>query len=151
MLTSVEIENFQSLRKMSLKLGRFTVVTGATGSGKSSVFRAMELLAFNARGTSYITRGEKTCKVAAGEQESGWRSASSAVAAVRMPTGSRRMCRWPLRLRRAGGKFTKLGGEVPPQVSETAAAVRAQLRPRSSACRSCWTPPAGRSPGCWAG
>lgn len=58
MLTSVEIENFQSVRRARLELGRFTVVTGATGSGKSAVLRAIRLLAFNARGTSYIMRGE---------------------------------------------------------------------------------------------
>ena len=87
MLTSVEIENFQSLKRLTVKLGRFTVVTGATGSGKSSVFRAMELLAFNARGTSYITRGEKTCQVATGKLEQGLVSAISAAAGARTLTG----------------------------------------------------------------
>lgn len=115
MLTSLEVENFQSIRKLSVKLGKFTVVTGATGSGKSAVLRAMRLLAFNARGTGYITRGQKTCKVAAGDQEQGWavgieRGIARGKDAYRLAHGSQ-----------SGDEphvetFTKLGGEVPEQV-----------------------------------
>lgn len=67
MLTQVEIEGFQSLRQLSIQLDRLTVVTGATGSGKSAVLRAVRLLAFNARGNDYITRGAKSCTVRADE------------------------------------------------------------------------------------
>ena len=121
MLTSVEIESFQSLRKLSLKLGRFTVVTGATGSGKSAVLRAIRLLAFNARGVTYITRGETSCKVlvrAASERLGGCaierhqargKDAYRLAQNVPVPKGGYGV---------TGGKFTKLGGEVPPQVTE---------------------------------
>ena len=115
MLTSIEVENFQSLKRLSLKLGKFTVVTGATGSGKSSVFRAMELLAFNARGTSYITRGEKSCRVQAGvaekDKRDGW--------AVGIERGGRGKDAYVL----AGlddappRTFTKLAGGVPEQIT----------------------------------
>lgn len=121
MLTSVEIESFQSLRRLSLKLGKFTVVTGATGSGKSAVLRAIRLLAFNARGVSYITRGEPSCKVlvrAASERLDGCaiernqargKDAYRLAQNVPVPKGGYGV---------TGGKFTKLGGEVPPQVTE---------------------------------
>jgi DNA repair exonuclease SbcCD ATPase subunit len=114
-LTQVEIENFQSLRKLSIRLGRFTVVTGATGSGKSAVIRAARLLAFNARGTSYITRGAKSCKVASGDQEQGW--------AVGIERGaSRGRDCYRLAYQPQSGDephaetWTKLGGDVPEQI-----------------------------------
>jgi len=116
-LTSVEVENFQSIRRMSLKLGKLTVVTGATGSGKSAVLRAIRLLAFNARGTGYITRGEKSCKVGTGSQEQGW--------AVGIERGISRGKDCYRLVDHPGdgdapqvGTFTKLGGEVPPQVAQ---------------------------------
>jgi DNA repair exonuclease SbcCD ATPase subunit len=114
-LTQLDIENFQSLHALSLKLGRFTVITGATGSGKSSVFRAAELLAFNARGVSYITRGAKSCKVAAGDQEQGW--AAGIERGVARGKDAYRFSHRP----QGGGEphtetWTKLGGEVPEQI-----------------------------------
>ena len=121
-LTSVEIESFQSLQKLSLKLGKFTVVTGATGSGKSAVLRAIRLLAFNARGTSYITRGEKSCKVAHG----GSAELAGRVGIERYQTRGKdcyRVSQLPDPCPDGSQdppqvEFTKLGGEVPPQVTE---------------------------------
>lgn len=76
MLVKLEVDNFQSLNSLGLRLGRFTVITGPTGSGKTAVFRSMKLLAFNARGTSYITKGKTSCSVQAGvtedDGETGW-------------------------------------------------------------------------------
>jgi DNA repair ATPase RecN len=122
-LTNVEVENFQSLKKLSLQLGWFTVVTGATGSGKSAVFRAVRLLAFNARGNSYISRGAKSCKVASGDQEQGWaagieRGAARGKDAYRVS----RMVNHPTQPdgyldEPETDVYTKLGGEVPPDVT----------------------------------
>lgn len=115
MLTHVEVENFQSLRKLSLKLGKFTVVTGATGSGKSALRRALELLAFNARGTSYISTGAKVCKVGTGDQGQGWFTAITR-------SVSRGKDSYRLALQPASGDephvdtFTKLSGGVPAEV-----------------------------------
>jgi len=44
-LSALAIANYRSLRQLTVPLGRLTVVTGANGSGKSSVYRAMRLLA----------------------------------------------------------------------------------------------------------
>lgn len=48
-LKTLAIENYRSLRRLVLDLGRLTVVTGANGSGKSSLYRALRLLADTAR------------------------------------------------------------------------------------------------------
>lgn len=53
-LTAVSIENYRSLRKIDLPIGRLTVLLGRNGVGKSNLYRALELLQHAATGT--ITR-----------------------------------------------------------------------------------------------
>jgi predicted ATPase len=50
MITRLCISGYRSLRDIRLELGAFTVVTGANGSGKSSLYRALRLLADIAQG-----------------------------------------------------------------------------------------------------
>jgi predicted ATPase len=50
MLTTIAIENYRSLRDLRLPLERLNVVTGANGTGKSSLYRALRLLADCASG-----------------------------------------------------------------------------------------------------
>ncbi len=50
MLETLAIAGYRSLRDVRLALGRLNVVTGANGSGKSSLYRALRLLADVARG-----------------------------------------------------------------------------------------------------
>jgi predicted ATPase len=45
MLTTLAVENYRSLRRIVMPLGGLNVVTGANGSGKSSLYRALRLLA----------------------------------------------------------------------------------------------------------
>ncbi|WP_460444048.1 AAA family ATPase [Amycolatopsis cihanbeyliensis] len=45
MLTTLAIQNYRSLRDLVLPLSRLTVVVGANGTGKSSLYRALRLLA----------------------------------------------------------------------------------------------------------
>jgi predicted ATPase len=45
MLHTVAIRGYRSLRDIALPLARLTVVTGANGTGKSSLYRALRLLA----------------------------------------------------------------------------------------------------------
>ncbi|SOC57873.1 AAA family ATPase [Ornithinimicrobium cerasi] len=45
MYSTLAISGYRSLRDVRLPLGRLTVVTGANGTGKSSVYRALRLLA----------------------------------------------------------------------------------------------------------
>jgi len=113
-LKRIEVRNFQSLRRADIPLGWFTVVTGPSGSGKSALFRAVMTLASNARGTSYVSHGQKTCSVAA--EDGQW------------------IARITRSVPRSGGKneyrvavrdgdgwqvtpYTKLNSQVPAQVS----------------------------------
>ncbi|MFI9307475.1 AAA family ATPase [Streptomyces triculaminicus] len=50
MITTLAIENYRSLRRLVVPLDRLNVVTGANGTGKSSLYRALRLLAEAARG-----------------------------------------------------------------------------------------------------
>ena len=54
MLTALAIANYRSIRHMVLPLGRLNVVTGANGSGKSNLYKALRLLSDAARGASTI-------------------------------------------------------------------------------------------------
>ncbi|OBK97649.1 ATP-binding protein [Mycobacterium asiaticum] len=50
MLQTVAVRGYRSLRELILPLGTLSVVTGANGTGKSSVYRALRLLADCGRG-----------------------------------------------------------------------------------------------------
>ena len=50
MLKTLAIANYRSIRQMVLPLGRLNVVTGANGTGKSNLYKALRLLADTARG-----------------------------------------------------------------------------------------------------
>ncbi|GAA2111143.1 AAA family ATPase [Microlunatus panaciterrae] len=50
MLTTIAVTNYRSLRDLRVPLGPLNVVTGANGTGKSSLYRALHLLADCAQG-----------------------------------------------------------------------------------------------------
>ena len=50
MLTALALSNYRSLRNLVLPIQRLNVITGANGTGKSSVYRALRLLADTAQG-----------------------------------------------------------------------------------------------------
>jgi predicted ATPase len=45
MISTVAIQGYRSIRELTLPLGRLSLITGANGSGKSSVYRSLRLLA----------------------------------------------------------------------------------------------------------
>lgn len=47
MITKIAVRNFQSLAAVTLELGRITVITGHSDSGKSAFLRAVEAAVFN--------------------------------------------------------------------------------------------------------
>ena len=49
MIATLAVENYRSLRSLVVPLAQLTVVTGANGAGKSSLYRALRLLADAAR------------------------------------------------------------------------------------------------------
>jgi len=50
MLTTLAIQNYRSLRDITISLARLNLVTGANGSGKSNLYKALRLLAQTAQG-----------------------------------------------------------------------------------------------------
>ncbi|NVB83885.1 MAG: AAA family ATPase [Kofleriaceae bacterium] len=50
MITTLAFANYRSLRDLRLSVGRLTVITGANGTGKSNVYRALKLLVDAANG-----------------------------------------------------------------------------------------------------
>ena len=50
MITTLAVSGYRSLRELVVPVGRLTIVTGANGSGKSSLYRALRLLAEAAQG-----------------------------------------------------------------------------------------------------
>jgi DNA repair exonuclease SbcCD ATPase subunit len=120
MIHSLTIQGYQSVRKRTdLTLGRFTVVTGPTGSGKTSLIRALRLLAFNQRGTSYISHGEKLASVVMGFPVPGVQP----YCAVGIHRGQRGTDKYIIATMPEEGEhteqeeFTKLGGKVPEQIA----------------------------------
>lgn len=113
MISEVRVSRYQSLDQADIRLGRFTVVTGHTGSGKSSIIRAIRLLAFNAKGTSFIRRGEKSCSVILTCSDEGW--------GVRIRRAPRQDAYELAGQAQSGVEtvtFTKLGGKVPDDITD---------------------------------
>lgn len=50
MILTLAIANYRSLRDLVIPLGQLTLITGANGAGKSSVYRSLQLLAQTAEG-----------------------------------------------------------------------------------------------------
>src|SRR3712207_5765321 len=50
MISTVAVHGYRSLRELRVPLARITLVTGANGTGKSSLYRALRLLADCAEG-----------------------------------------------------------------------------------------------------
>src|SRR5579859_1129853 len=50
MLNTFAVTNYRSLRELTLALSPLTVITGANGSGKSNLYRALRLLQYAADG-----------------------------------------------------------------------------------------------------
>ncbi len=50
MITKLSIQNYRSILNLNIRLKRLNVVTGANGSGKSNLYKALRLLAETAKG-----------------------------------------------------------------------------------------------------
>jgi predicted ATPase len=50
MLTALAISGYRSLRDLLLPVSKFNLITGANGSAKTSLYRALRLLADTAQG-----------------------------------------------------------------------------------------------------
>ena len=50
MLHTLAVANYRSINSLILPLGQLNLITGANGSGKSNLYRALRLLAETAQG-----------------------------------------------------------------------------------------------------
>jgi DNA repair exonuclease SbcCD ATPase subunit len=119
-LNRIEVRNYQSLHHADIPLGWFTVITGPTGSGKSGLFRAMMMLARNARGTSYISHGQASCSVATGDGRFVVRLTRSSARGGKNEYRVARLVPTPVRDGEGwtAVTYTKLNGQVPAQVED---------------------------------
>jgi predicted ATPase len=105
MLNALAVAGYRSLRELIVPLGRLNVITGANGSGKSSVYRSLRLLAETARGgviTSLAREGGLPSTLWAGPERF-----SRAMLAGESPVqGTRRTEPVSLRLGFAGDEFS---------------------------------------------
>jgi len=60
---SISCKNFQSLQDVEIELGKFTVIVGASSSGKSALIRAIEAIASNSLNSDNIMQGTKHASV----------------------------------------------------------------------------------------
>jgi len=63
MLKLAEVENFQLIRSLRLKLEAVTALVGESERGKSCFFRAIEAAINNPRGSKFIRKGFSSCRV----------------------------------------------------------------------------------------
>lgn len=108
MLRRLVIRHYQSLNSIDLTVDGFTVIVGPSGSGKSSLVRALRLLVANARGSSYVERGAKRAGVVASFED-------GTILALERGEGH-----GVYKLVQGGQekRYTKLGGAVPDDVAE---------------------------------
>ncbi len=111
MLATIAVEGYRSLRSLVLPLDRLTVVTGANGTGKSSLYRALRLLAECALGGAVgavAREGGLRSTLWAGPEQGGARAVRDGVPVQ----GTRRTAPVALRLGFAGAAPDDLGYAV---------------------------------------
>lgn len=104
MLRTLAVDNYRSLRKLRLPLEQLTLITGANGSGKSSLYRSLRLLADAAQNRvvpALAAEGGLTSTLWAGPEEIS-RSMRAGEVAL---TGTRRTEPVSLKLGIAGDEF----------------------------------------------
>jgi predicted ATPase len=119
-IATLAVENYRSLRRLVLPLGRLNVVTGANGTGKSNLYRALRLLADSSRNgavPALAREGGLPSTLWAGPENT-----SRAVRAGEHPVqGTRRTGPVSLRLGFAGDDFgyaVDFGLPIPPPDAE---------------------------------
>jgi len=111
MITRLTIENYQSIGRADLALGRLNVIFGPGMLGKSALFRALNALIFNESGSDFIRQGTKRCEVSVtlGDDEDD--------AEIRWSRDSEGAC-YVVTVGEDEQTFRKLGGDTPPLIRD---------------------------------
>lgn len=116
MIDFLSVKGFQSLDNVEIALSPFTVIVGPSSSGKSALTRALKTLTANARGNAFISTWAKTATIEADYRDRGrvrlvrGKTTDSNSYTIFPPAGPMEDAPETI--------FTKLGGEVPPEVSD---------------------------------
>jgi DNA repair ATPase RecN len=62
-VAKVKFKNYQSLKDLELRFGRFTVIKGPSNTGKSSIIRGFKGVFFNQLGNHFVTKGANNSEV----------------------------------------------------------------------------------------
>lgn len=111
-LEHLEIRNYQSLYHVALDLEPFTVIVGQSSSGKSALTRALRMLTSNARGSSFISHGERLTTIRAVTER------GTVILKRGKGTDDNEYQIVPSGPDEQPRTFTKLGGAVPDEVSK---------------------------------
>lgn len=106
MIQKLSVKNYQSLKDVTMTLGKFTVIVGPSNSGKSALLRSLTALASNERGTEAIRLGASSYSI----------TADTGDAIVTLERGKVNQ----YKISRNGNEevFTKLNGKVPEEVTK---------------------------------
>lgn len=107
MITKIELHDFQSHQSTSLDIGKFTVLTGGSNSGKSAVLRALAGLLNNDPVSEYVRYGASCLSVKV-TTESG--------TVIEWKKGSGENSYFITHKDGSAEEFIKVGSEVPEQV-----------------------------------
>lgn len=114
MLERLEVENYQSLKHVEADFGRWTVVIGPSGRGKSAFIRALTALCFNKTGDGFIRHGQQKACVALtfdDGQEVIWEKARGKGAIYGF----------------GKQEYTRTGNKVPPDIEQALAVRRIEV------------------------
>ena len=112
---SLEVRHFQSLHHVEIEVAPLTVIIGPSSSGKSALTRAIRTLYANRRGADFIEHGERIASITARTDKGtvtltrGKGTDDNAYVVTPSDPGH------PLAPQ---AKYTKLGGETPPEVTQ---------------------------------
>ena len=107
-ITSLRVQNYQSIGDADLRIGGVTVIVGRGNLGKSALLRALTACLFNETGSDFIRRGHTSCEVELGF------SGDESVKWIREDKGAR----YEVDVQGVAINFTKLAGNVPAQLQD---------------------------------
>lgn len=104
-LERLEVKDYQSLKDVDIPFGRFTVIVGPSGNGKSALIRALKALCFNQVGHRFIRH----------HQQKAW---------VRLTFGGGKVIEWEKPKDKGatyvaeGQEYTRTGRSVPQDIED---------------------------------